>query len=238
MRVASIASAVAMSRAALRVGPPPRQRRSSRIRAASATAARAAEAAVRTRRHAAPRLARREATRSFSRASQGSTTSDAVARISPNAEDSGCEPSTSARMDCTADVDGDDKHRERDPRLRSPFEMFCGDRIVALRPEAPHEHDRGRRVEQRGQGEPGQRQAAVDDRDDKSGDADGAVPRDREVREPQRRGDKVGAVADRLGVQPRSGDEEARIRRRRGSRPRGRSRSSEARARRPSRRRS
>jgi hypothetical protein len=73
---------------------------------------------------------------------------------------------------------------------------------VALRSEAPDEHDRRGRVEQRGQGEPGQGQTAVEERDDKSSDADGAVPRDREVREPERGYDEFGAVADR--PQPRS----------------------------------
>ena len=54
-----------------------------------------------------------------------------------------------------ADVERDDDHRECDPRLRPPFEMFCGDRITAFRAEAPHEYNRGRRVQHRGQGEPG-----------------------------------------------------------------------------------
>jgi len=95
------------------------------------------------------------------------------------------------------DVERDDDHRERDPSLRPAFESFCRDGIVPLGPEAPHEHDRRGRVEQRSQGEPGQRQAAVDERDDESSDADGAVPRDREVREPERGYDEFGAVADR-----------------------------------------
>jgi hypothetical protein len=80
---------------------------------------------------------------------------------------------------------------------------------VALRSEAPHEHDRRRRVEQRGQGEPGQGQAAVEERDDKSSNADGAVPRDREVGEPECGYDEFGAVADR--PQPRSVGGSARL---------------------------
>ena len=100
------------------------------------------------------------------------------------------------------DVERDDDHRERDPGLRPPFESFCRDGIVALRSEAPHEHDRRGRVEQRGQGEPGQGKAAVEKRDDKSSHADGAVPRDREVREPECGYDEFGAVPDR--PQPRS----------------------------------
>ena len=107
------------------------------------------------------------------------------------------------------DVERDDYHRERDPGLRSPFESFRRDGIVALRSEAPHEHDRRRRVEQRGQGEPGQGQAAVEERDDKSSNADGAVPRDREVREPECGYDEFGAVADR--PQPRSVGGSARL---------------------------
>ena len=100
------------------------------------------------------------------------------------------------------DVERDDDHRERDPGLRPPFESFCRDGVVALRSEAPDEHDRRGRVEQRGQGEPGQGQTAVEERDDKSSDADGTVPRDREVREPERGYDEFGAVADR--PQPKS----------------------------------
>ena len=103
------------------------------------------------------------------------------------------------------DVERDDDHRQRDPGLRPPFESFCRDRIVALRSEAPHEHDRRRRVEQRSEGQPGQGQAAVHDGDGESSDSDGAVPRDREVREPECGYDEFGAVADR--VQPRSGEE-------------------------------
>ena len=199
MRVASIASAVAISRAA--AGSAHHHAKAEfTSRAASATAARAADAAVRT---PSPRSALAGQARSdaeLEACQPGQHHERCGGEDQPERRGFGMRAVDERTDGLHADVERDDQHRERDPRLRPPFETFCRDRIVALRPEAPHEHDRGRRVEQRGQSEPGQRKAAVDDGHDESRDADGAVPPDREVGEPERGDDELGPVADRLSL--------------------------------------
>ena len=95
-----------------------------------------------------------------------------------------------------ADIDRDQHHGCCDAVLRTSLESLRADGIAPLAPKPPDQHDRGRGVEERIQREAGQRRAVVDDRDYECQRAYGAVPGDREVRQPKGRAQERRPVGD------------------------------------------